>query len=189
MVLLLGRTSSEAFVVLVVVVVHSFLFFILLLFFICCCSSFISRLLYHVTSTPPWLLRPVKASTSSELYPDYFWLPFLFHLPWALRFWKGIFYTQAFFTLRSFHWHFTCAYQGFPGNRQFFLEVCRDSCWYSKHRPGPSVCLIHNNPQSSNSEKFIFKFYQISSWIAWGEKLIYLLLTRFKLFLLVQSCS
>ena len=25
---------------------------------------------YPVTRTPPWLLRPVKASTSSELYPD-----------------------------------------------------------------------------------------------------------------------
>ena len=24
----------------------------------------------HVTGTPPWLLRPVKVSTSSELYPD-----------------------------------------------------------------------------------------------------------------------
>ena len=63
---------------------------------------FVSRLIYRVTSTPPWLLRPVKASTSSELYPNYFWLPFLFHLPRALRFWVGIFYPQAFFTLRSF---------------------------------------------------------------------------------------
>ena len=81
--------------------------FILLLYlhlsmFFVVVSSFISRLAYHVTGTPPWLLRPVKASTSSELYPDYFWLPFLFHLPWALRFWEGIFYPQAFFTLRSF---------------------------------------------------------------------------------------
>ena len=24
----------------------------------------------HVTSTPPWLLRPVRVSTSSELYPN-----------------------------------------------------------------------------------------------------------------------
>ena len=24
----------------------------------------------YVTGTPPWLLRPVKVSTSSELYPD-----------------------------------------------------------------------------------------------------------------------
>ena len=68
----------------------------------CCCFSFISRLLFHATGTPSWLLRLVKASTSSELYPDYFWLPLLFHLPRALRFWMGVFYPQAFFTLRSF---------------------------------------------------------------------------------------
>ena len=41
-------------------------------------------------------------STSSVLYPDYFWLPLLFHLPRALRFWAGIFYPQMFFTSRSF---------------------------------------------------------------------------------------
>ena len=72
----------------------------------CCCSSFISRLLCHASGTPPCLLRPVKASTSSEVYPGYFWLPLLFHLPWALRFWVGIFYPQAFFYLTLFPWHF-----------------------------------------------------------------------------------
>ena len=35
----------------------------------------LSEHLIHVTGTPPWLLRPVKVSTSSELYPDYFRLP------------------------------------------------------------------------------------------------------------------
>ena len=63
---------------------------------------FISKLLYHVTGTPPYLLRLVKASTSSELYTNYFWLPFLFHLAWVLWFWVGIFYIQAFFTLCSY---------------------------------------------------------------------------------------
>ena len=61
-----------------VVVFHSFLFFILLFFFICCCFSLVSRLLCHATCTPPWLLRPVKASTTSELYPGYFRLTLLF---------------------------------------------------------------------------------------------------------------
>ena len=28
------------------------------------------RLLHCVTNTPPWLFRPAKASTSSELFPD-----------------------------------------------------------------------------------------------------------------------
>ena len=82
-------------------------YFIVVLHFICdlhfvVVLHFISRLLYHATGTQPWLLRPVKASTSSDLYPDYFWLPFLFHLPRALRFWVGIFHPQAFFTLCSF---------------------------------------------------------------------------------------
>ena len=35
----------------------------------------LSGQLIHVTGTPPWLLRPVKVSTSCELYPDYFRLP------------------------------------------------------------------------------------------------------------------
>ena len=78
------------------------MFFILLLYL-----HLISRLLYHVTGTPPWFLRPMMASNSSELYPDYFWLPLFFHLPRALRFWVGIFYPQAFFILRFFptFWH------------------------------------------------------------------------------------
>ena len=36
----------------------------------------LSGLLIRVTGTPPWLFRPVKVSTSSELYSDCFWLPF-----------------------------------------------------------------------------------------------------------------
>ena len=33
-------------------------------------SEQLSGQLIHVTGTPPWLLRPVKVSSSSELYPD-----------------------------------------------------------------------------------------------------------------------
>ena len=33
---------------------------------------YVSGLLFLATGTPPWLLRPVKAFTSSELYPGYF---------------------------------------------------------------------------------------------------------------------
>ena len=35
----------------------------------------LSGQLIHVTSTPPWLLRLVKVSTNSELFPNYFRLP------------------------------------------------------------------------------------------------------------------
>ena len=79
-------------------------------------------------------------------------------LPRELQSWVGIFYPQAFLTLCSFTDILTCVYQGFPGSRQFFLEVCTASYWSSKHRPGPSVCLIHSNPQTSYSERFSFKF-------------------------------
>ena len=36
----------------------------------------------------------------------------------------------------------TC-FQGFPGSRQFFLEVAEPPNCGSKHRPSPSVCLNH----------------------------------------------
>lgn len=56
----------------------------------CCCLTLcrflIFRLLFNVTGTSPWFLQPMNASTSSELFPDYFsflafvmlffWLPF-----------------------------------------------------------------------------------------------------------------
>ena len=106
----------------------------------------------------------------------------LISLPQALRPGVGIFYPLAFFNLCSFNSILTCVYQSFPGSRQFFLEVCRASYWSSKHRPGPSVCLIHSIPQSSYSEWFSFEFYHISSWIACGKSLIHLFLTRFELF-------
>ena len=81
----------------------------------------------------------------------------------------------AFFTHRRFlpyaPWlRIICVYQGLPGSWQFFLEVFRASYWFSKHKPCPSVCLIHSNAQSSYSEWFIFKFYQTPSWITCGKK-------------------
>ena len=92
-------------------------------------SLFVFQAICHVTGTPHWLLRLVKVSTSSELYPDYFRSPFLFHLPRALQFWVGIFYPKAFFTLRSSptflahspHFGTTSFYQGFAGSRQLLF--------------------------------------------------------------------
>ena len=78
--------------------------------------------------------------------------------------------TGVFYLTLELHRHFTCIYQDLPGSRQFFLEVCRTSYWSSKHRPGPSVYLIHSNPQCSYSEEFIFKFYHILWWITCGKK-------------------
>ena len=68
----------------------------------------------------------------------------------------GVFLPYA----RSPHfWHNLLFYQGLLGWQQLFLEVYRASSWSSQHRPSPSVCLIHSNPQSWYSEKFVFKSY------------------------------
>ena len=42
------------------------------------------------------------------------------------------------------------------GAGSYFHESCRASYWSSKHRPSPSVCLIHSNPQSFIHLKFVF---------------------------------
>ena len=47
-----------------------------------------------------------------------------------------------------------------PGS--YFLESCRVSYWSSKHRPGPSVCLIHSNPQSFLHLKSVFMHVNIA---------------------------
>ena len=178
---LLERTSgvfySFLFILLLLlffIYLHLSMFLILLVLYL----YLISRLLCHVTSTLPWLLRPVKVSASSELDPDYFRLLFLFHLPRALRFWVHIFYPQAFFTLRSFptflahsqhFWHIPdiLAQPAFtkvsPGVGSYFLESCMASYWFSKHRPGKSVCLIHSNPQSFMHLKSVFIHVNIAN--------------------------
>ena len=119
-----------------------------------CCSSFISRLLCHATSTPHWLLRPMKTSIGSELYPGYFWLPLLFHLPRALRFWVEIFYPQGFFTIHTFPdiFHSTYVYQVLRGSKKFFLELCRGFMLILEIQTWP-ICLF----DSQQSTFFIFR--------------------------------
>ena len=143
---LLGRTSSEVVVMFVVdlhyIFVSSFHFciFILLLSFICRCFFILLlffSLLFDVIPHPSvdycrgfytpfytfspahhrvmirdtFIFRPFRSSSCRRRYG----------LEWAF------FYPQAFFTLRFFADILTCVYQGFPGGRQFFLEVCRAS--------------------------------------------------------------
>ena len=174
-----------------VVVVHSFLFvlhFVVVLHF-CYCSSFIAFQRHHspfrelssgfythfILSAQPiteWFATLSSFPRSSFIVlPRFEWASFPHRrfLPYTT---SPTFYLR----LSSFPWE--------PAVLPWSLQA---SCWSSKHRPSPSVCLIHSNPQSLYSEEFIFKFYQILSWIACGESLIYLLLTRFELFSLVQS--
>ena len=61
---------------------------------------YVSELLFYATGTPPWLLRPVKASTSSELYPGYFRLLYFCQ---AFHFYRKPYgFEREFFTHRRF---------------------------------------------------------------------------------------
>ena len=55
----------------------------------------LSGQLIHVTGTPPWLLGPVKVSTSSELYSDYFRLPTFLNVQASSFFVHSPFPTQS----------------------------------------------------------------------------------------------
>ena len=144
-----------------VVVLHLLMLFILLLFFI--------HIFFPTSSlTLPWniagFLHPLYTFSAAHrrvICDTFIFNHCVIFFPRALRPWVGTFLPKGVFTLRSFTDILICVYQGFPGSRQFFLEVCRASYWSSKHRPGTSVCLIYSNPQSSYSERFSFKFCHI----------------------------
>ena len=97
MVLLLGRASRR------------FLWCWLLLLLFLTGGFYVSGLLFLATGTPPWLLRPVKASTSSELYPGYFRLLY-FCQAFPSQFYRERYgFEWAFFTvfyLTLLHRHF-----------------------------------------------------------------------------------
>ena len=121
--------------------------------FICRCSSFCccsSHCFSKSSLTLSWTIIGVfTPHFIFSVRPIAEWFARNFHLfnhsilPRALRPWVAILYPQAFFTLCSFTDILTSVCQGFPWSRQFFLKVCRTSYWSWKHRPGPSVCLIH----------------------------------------------
>ena len=156
----------------------------------CCCSSFIlffifvfvlHSLLFNVIPHPSVDYRRVftlilyfqsSPSLSDSRHFHFNLSEIFFHsFTASATVLRGYFLpTGVFYLTLELHRHFTCIYQDLPGSRQFFLEVCRTSYWSSKHRPGPSVYLIHSNPQCSYSEEFIFKFYHILWWITCGKK-------------------
>ena len=121
-----GSFCSFLFILLLLLLFFIYLNFLMFFILLVLYLHLISRLLCHVIGTPPWFLRPVKVSASSELYPDYFRLPFLFHPPRVLRLWVNIFYTQALFISHSFptflahsrHFGTAWFYQGFTGGQQ-----------------------------------------------------------------------
>ena len=128
----------------------------------CCYSSFVdvfhSHFLFDIIPHPSvdyrQVFRPILYFQPSPSQSD--WRHFHFStIPLSSHrerygFELAFFYPQAFFTLCSFPTFL--AQPAFIkvslGAGSYFLEICRTSYWSSKHRPGPSVCLIHSNPQS-----------------------------------------
>ena len=108
MVLCLGEPPGRFLLLLFIFILHFVvvLHFIFDLHFVVIVPHFISRLLFHVTSTPLWLLKPVKASTSSELYPNYFRLPLAFSSTATATVLSGRFLPTGFFYLTLFHQNF-----------------------------------------------------------------------------------
>ena len=178
---------SSFLIFILLLYLHLSMFFILLLFFI--------HIFFSTSSlTVPWTiagfllpLYTISPARRRGICDTSIFRLFRYLLAASATALSGHFVATNGSYLMLLHRHSTCIYQGLLGSRQFFLEVYRASYWSSKHRPAPSVCLIHSNPQSSYSERFSFKFYNILSWIAYGESLIYLLFTSFELFSLFQS--
>ena len=55
-------------------------------------------------------------------------------LPWVLRIWESVFYSQAFFSLHSL-----LLVSRPPRGWQFNLKVSRVSCWYFRNSPGLTI--------------------------------------------------
>ena len=169
---LLGRTSEEVFMMLLFFISFLYLHFIfdlnfvvvlhLLFFFIHICFSTssltlawtIAGFLYRFYTFRPAHRRVIRHNFINQPFR------YLFAERYGLEW--------AFFTHRRF-----LPYAPSPTFYPAFIKTSlgagssslnlKGFIRISKHRPGPSVCLIDSNPQSSYSEQFSFKFYQILS--------------------------
>ena len=128
---------------------------------------------YSRDFTPILYFQPSSSQTDTWHFHFNLSRPFFHSFTASATILRGHFLPTGVFYLKALLPHIfatTCFYQGLPESRQFFLEVCRASCWFSKHRPSLSIYLIHSNPQPWYSEEFVFKSYQILLWITCGKK-------------------
>ena len=139
------------------------IFILLVLLFFICCFSFI----FFSTSclTFPWPIarvidpfRTFNPDHHSVILDTFIFQPFCYLLTASATVLSGYFLPTGTFYLTLLP--DILAQPAFikvsleAGS--YFLESCRASYWSSKHRPGPSVCLIHSNPQSFIHLKFVF---------------------------------
>ena len=71
-------------------------------YFILIGRFYILPIFLHATSSPPWLLRALKAYTSFELYPGYFWLLYFCKAFPSHFYHERYSFERAFFTHRCF---------------------------------------------------------------------------------------
>ena len=148
---------------------------LLLLFFICQLHShFLFDIIPHPSVDYRQVFRPIlyfQPSPSQSDLRHFHFQPFRYLLTASAMVLSGHFLPTGVFylTLLPDIFGTTCFYQGLPGSQQFFLEVCRASYWSSKHRPGPSVCLIRSNSQSFIHLKFVFMHANIAKVFTCGE--------------------
>ena len=124
---------------------------------------FLFRPLSRVTGTPPWLLRPMRVFTSSELYPDT-WLFFVFECI-GIQFFNSLTYGTPCHARGLLH-SLTCDLQDvmprqrslslipreaedFPRGDQHFKHVPPPTyliCWSPKDLYGRSPEFVNNLP-------------------------------------------
>ena len=129
--------------------------FILLLFVVFLHSHFLLDIIPHPSVDYYQDFRPIlyfQPSPSQSDSPHFHFQPFLYLLTARATVLSKHFLPTGVFLPYAPSRHF----KAFPRSRQLFLEICRASYWSLKHRPGPSVCLIHSNPQSFIHLKFVF---------------------------------
>ena len=126
---------------------------LLLLFFICQLHShFLFDIIPHPSANYHHVFRPILYFQPSPSQSDS-WHFYFSTIPLS-SYRKRYGFEWEFFTHRRFlpyFWHIpdNLAQPAFIkvslGGGSYFLESCKASYWSSKHRPGPSVCLIHSN--------------------------------------------
>ena len=147
---LLGRICSKVFLMLVVVfhfvvVLHSFPGYLAM------------PPAFHPGFSGPWRPSPDLSSTLATFDCLCFFI-------YCRRYdFRGIFYTQVFFLpyVASPNFWFILRLWRPPWEPPVLPWSLQGFIWSSKYKPGPSVCLIHSNPETSFSEEFAFKFYEI----------------------------
>ena len=145
-------------------------------------SMFFIHIFFSTSSlTVPWTIARFLHSFCTfspahrrVIHDTFIFNHFVIFLPLALRFWVGIFYPQAFFTLPYFSTFLAqpAFIKTSLGAGSYSLKFAGFYTDPQKNRPGPSVCLIDSNPQYSMHLKFVFIHVNIAKFLLVVKTLI-----------------